>query len=76
MKTVELLELMFSVQSVPRLYNENQMDKGMCMFKTELKSWPWVSRKLKPGMTVLAKASSNSTDRKPLSLESTVENQF
>jgi hypothetical protein len=34
----------------------------MFVSKRELKSWSWISRELKPGMTVLAKASRNLTD--------------
>jgi hypothetical protein len=48
----ELLEVVFSIWSMPRLYS---------MYLTSEKSWSWISRRLKPGMTVLAKASSNLT---------------
>jgi hypothetical protein len=33
------------------------------MSRREQKSWSWISRRVRPGMTVLAKASNNLTDR-------------
>jgi tellurite resistance protein len=50
----ELLEVVFSIWSSPRLYS---MDPA-----TE-KSWSWISKRLKQGMTALAKASSKLTDQ-------------
>jgi hypothetical protein len=50
----ELLEVVFCTWSMPRLHSMNPAAE---------KSWSWISWRLKPGMTMLAKASSNLTDR-------------
>jgi hypothetical protein len=56
---------------VQKLYNEGLRVEGQeeapfrntYISKRAQKSWSWISRRLKPGMTVLVKASSSLTDQ-------------
>jgi hypothetical protein len=60
----QLQEKLFAVGSVQRLYLENRNSpiSKHIHSRREWKSWSWISRRLKPGMTALARASSNLTD--------------
>jgi hypothetical protein len=42
---------------------EEGLFQNMYISKREYKSWSWILRRLKPGMTVLVKASSNLSDQ-------------
>jgi hypothetical protein len=46
----------------PSFVEEEAPIRNMYVSKRELKFWSWILRRLKPGMTVLAKASSSLTD--------------
>jgi hypothetical protein len=47
----------------PSFVEEEAPFRNTYMSRREYKSWSWILRRLKPGMTVLAKATSNLTDR-------------
>jgi hypothetical protein len=68
----ELLEAVFSTESDPSLYSEHELShpssKRRPHFETRRKESifsSWISRRLKPGIAVLVKISSNLTDQPP-----------
>jgi hypothetical protein len=57
----KLLDTMFSVWAVPRLYNESRIEAEVSVRARDLKT-PRALRQLKPRMTVLARASSQESE--------------
>jgi hypothetical protein len=58
----------YTERLTPSFVEEEAPFRNTHMSRRKQKSRPWISRRLKPGMTVLAKARSNLTDR-PTPLE-------
>jgi hypothetical protein len=55
--------ILYTERPTPSLLKEKTPFLNAYMCRREQKSWSWSLRRLKPGMTALAKASSNLTDR-------------